>query len=108
MSDGSDFEFRDEGELLQSHLRSGLPLAKVGRARLRLALPPYRERLLEVHTIAFRSLCETYATAALMVDDLRKEDPCRRELLKEYEQLCHNIEADAVAMISGERSERWR
>ncbi|ATE84670.1 hypothetical protein phi2LM21_p53 [Sinorhizobium phage phi2LM21] len=108
MSDGSDFEVRDEGELLKSHLRSGLPLARVGRARLRLALPPHRERLLEVHTIAFRSLCETYATAVLMVDDLRKEDPCRRDLLEEYEQLCRNIEADAVAMISGGKSPRWR
>ncbi len=43
-----------------------------------------------------------------MVDKLRKEVPCREELLAEYEKLCRDIEADAVAMLEGETSNRWR
>ncbi|MDX0354331.1 hypothetical protein GOC51_03795 [Sinorhizobium meliloti] len=40
-----------------------------------------------------------------MVDELRKEVPCRGELLAEYEDLCRSIEA--VAMLEGETSDRW-
>ncbi|MQV46526.1 hypothetical protein GHK28_08660 [Sinorhizobium medicae] len=42
-----------------------------------------------------------------MVDELRKEVPCREELLAEYEEMCRSIEDDAVAMLEGETSDRW-
>ncbi|PII38526.1 hypothetical protein T190_19460 [Sinorhizobium meliloti CCBAU 01290] len=42
-----------------------------------------------------------------MVDKLRKEVPCREELLAEYEQICRGIEDDANAMLDGEKSDRW-
>ncbi len=60
------------------------------------------------HTLAFTSLCTAYEVAALTVEDLRKEIPRREELLEEYEKLCRDIEADAVAMLEGETSNRWR
>jgi hypothetical protein len=98
----------DEEAMLNGHLRSGLDMRKVGRARLRLALPAYRKNLLSIHTLAFLSLCECYATSVLMVDDLRKEDPVRAQLLAEYETMCRAMEADAVAMMEGEKNARWR
>lgn len=98
----------DEEAMLKGHLRSGLAMRRVGRARLRLALPDYREKLLSIHTVAFLSLCEFYAASVLMVDDLRKEVPVRAELLAEYETMCRAMEADAVAMMEGEKNARWR
>jgi hypothetical protein len=53
------------------------------------------------HSLAFLEV------AALTVEDLRKEIPRREELLAEYEKLCRDIEADAVAMLEGETSNRW-
>ncbi|RVI91459.1 hypothetical protein CN186_21080 [Sinorhizobium medicae] len=42
-----------------------------------------------------------------MVDELRKEVPCREDLLVEYEDLCRRIEADAVAILEAKTSDRW-
>ncbi|RVE77528.1 hypothetical protein CN238_35395 [Sinorhizobium meliloti] len=52
--------------------------------------------------MAFQSLCRVYE-----VDELRKELPCREELLAEFEDLCRSIEAAAVAMLEGKTSDRW-
>ncbi|KOF17893.1 hypothetical protein AC244_16155 [Ensifer adhaerens] len=106
--DYDEADERDELAMIKGHLRSGLAMRRVGRARLRLALPAYREKLLSIHSVAFVSLCEFYAASVLMVDDLRKEVPVRAELLAEYETMCRNMEADAVAMMKGERNARWR
>ncbi|KQW63372.1 hypothetical protein ASD02_01630 [Ensifer sp. Root1252] len=106
--DHEEADEHDEEAMLKGHLRSGLAMRRVGRARLRLALPAYREELLSIHTVAFLSLCEFYAASVLMVDDLRKEDPVRAELLAEYETMCRDMEADSVAMMNSERNARWR
>jgi hypothetical protein len=98
----------DEDEMLREQMNSGIPLIRAGRARLRLALPRHRDIILSTWTPAFQSLCRTYEVTALMVDKLRKEVPCREELLAEYEQICHGIEDDAAAMLDGEKSDRWR
>lgn len=82
---------------------SELPaLSLLGSSRLRLALPRYRDKIPSAHRLAFQSLCRVYE-----VDELRKEVPCREELLAEYEGLCRSIEADAVAMLEGKTSDRW-
>ncbi|MBL3685168.1 hypothetical protein F2981_30855 (plasmid) [Sinorhizobium meliloti] len=52
--------------------------------------------------MAFQSLCRVYE-----VDELRKEVPCREELLAEFEDLCRSIEAAAVAVLEGKTSDRW-
>lgn len=97
----------DESDLLDAQLNSGIPLIRAGGARLRLALPDYRDEILSTHRLAFQSLCKVYEATALMVDELRKEVPCREELLAEYEEMCRRIEDDAVAMLEGETSDRW-
>ncbi|MCA1368060.1 hypothetical protein I6F15_11670 [Bradyrhizobium sp. BRP14] len=101
-------EHPDESDLLRAQMDSGIAMAKAGRARLRLALPHHRDLVVSNHSLAFRSLCTAYEVAALTVEDLRKEIPRREELLEEYEKLCRDIEADAVAMLEGETSYRWR
>jgi hypothetical protein len=54
--------------------------------------------------VAFLNLCEFYAASVLMVDDLRKEDPVRAELLAECETMCRAMGANAVAMMNGGRT----
>ncbi|OAP43744.1 hypothetical protein [Sinorhizobium americanum] len=108
MNDNEAGERPDESDLLSAQMDSGIALAKAGRARLRLALPHHREQVISTHSTAFQSLCRVYEIAALTADDLRKEVPCREELLAEYEQLCRDIQADAVAMLEGQKSDRWR
>ncbi|RVE90131.1 hypothetical protein [Sinorhizobium meliloti] len=97
----------DEDDMLREQMNSGIPLIRAGRARLRLALPRHRDIIPKTRTPAFQSLCRTYEVTALMVDKLRKEVPCREELLAEYEQICRGIQDDADAMLAGEKSERW-
>lgn len=97
----------DEDDMLREQINSGIPLIRAGRARLRLALPRHRDVILSTRTPAFQSLCRTYEVTALMVDKLRKEVPCREELLAEYEQIRRGIEDDAAAMLDGEKSDRW-
>ncbi|MEY9328231.1 hypothetical protein [Sinorhizobium fredii] len=98
----------EESEMLHAKSNSGIEMVRAGRARLRLVLPHHRELVVSNHSLAFGSLCRAYEVAALTVEDLRKEIPCREELLAEYEKLCRDIEADAVAMLEGETSNRWR
>ncbi|MDW9410708.1 hypothetical protein GOB43_10670 [Sinorhizobium meliloti] len=104
---GNDAGHPDESDLLDAQMNSGIPLIRAGRARLRLALPRYRDKIPSTHKLAFQSLRRVYEVTALMVDELRKEVPCREELLAEYEEICRGIEADAVAMLEGETSDRW-
>lgn len=103
---GAD-EHPDESDMLRDQINSGVALIRAGRARLMLALPRYRDKIPSTHRFAFQSLCRVYEVTALMVDELRKEIPCREELLAEYEEICRGIEADAVAMLGGETSDRW-
>ncbi|EHK75190.1 hypothetical protein SM0020_24820 [Sinorhizobium meliloti CCNWSX0020] len=107
MDSNETVEHPDEDDMLRDQINSGIALVRAGRARLRLALPPYRDKIPNTHRLAFQSLCRVYEVTALMVDELRKEVPCREELLAEYEEICRGIEADAVAMLDGETSDRW-
>lgn len=92
--------------MLREQMNSGIPLIRAGRARLRLALPWHRDIIPRTRTPAFQNLCRTYEVTALMVDKLRKEVPCREELLAEYEQICRGIQDDADAMLTAEKIER--
>ncbi|WKL39025.1 hypothetical protein Q1M64_05140 (plasmid) [Sinorhizobium meliloti] len=98
----TDAGHTDEIRFARCPVTSGRPLVRAGRARLRLALPRYRDKLPSAHRLAFQSLCRVYE-----VDELRKEVPCREELLAEFEDLCRSIEAAAVAMLEGKTSDRW-
>lgn len=100
-------EHPDEEDMLHGHMKSGIALVRAGRARLMLALPRHRDKIPCTHRMAFQSLCRIYEVTALMRDELRKEIPCRGELLAEYQELCRGIEADAVAMLDGKTSDRW-
>ncbi len=44
----------DESDLLNAQLTSGIPLIRAGRARLRLALPDYRDEIPSTHRLAFQ------------------------------------------------------
>ncbi|WP_027997144.1 hypothetical protein [Sinorhizobium arboris] len=100
-------EYPDEDDMLRDQINSGIALIRAGRARLMLALPRHRHKIPSTHRLAFQSLCRVYEVTALMVDELRREVPRREELLAEYEGICRGIEADAVAMLDGETSDRW-
>ncbi|MFC0808618.1 hypothetical protein ACFHWW_24750 [Ensifer sp. P24N7] len=100
-------EHPDEDDMLRDQMNSGIAFIRAGKARLKLALPRYRDKIPSTHRLAFQSLCKVYEVTALTRDELRKEIPCREDLLAEYEGLCRRIEADAVAMLDGEKSDRW-
>ena len=108
MANSEAYEHPDETDMLREQTNSGISLVRAGRARLSLALPSYRGKIEGAQTLAFRSLCSTYEVAALMVDKLRKETACREELLQDYCTLSRGVETDAIAMLDGKKSDRWR
>lgn len=70
---GNDAGHPDESDLLDAQMNSGISLIRAGRARLRLAVPRYRDKIPSTHKLAFQSLRRVYEVTALMVDELRKE-----------------------------------
>ncbi len=49
-------------------------------------------------------LCETYNAAAATLTELRSEATPRWALIREYEQICHEIEAKLRNLISEGRA----
>ena len=76
-----------------------MSLVKLGRARLCLALPRHREQLRSAKTPTLYDLFESYALAAQTVDNLLKERPRREELVKEYQGLCLDMQAEVVTLL---------
>ncbi len=72
-------------------------LAKIGRVRV--ALPRHREQLGALDGEQFDLLFETYALAAMRVDELlRKQSP--EQDLRRYREICLDIQED-IALLLG-------
>lgn len=82
-------------------------LMHLGRARLAMALPRYRPELRLARDPALLDLFEAYALAASALDDLLHEYPVRIELIKEYQQICADLQADAVTLLTLTDERLW-
>ena len=76
-----------------------MSLVKSGRARLALALPRHREQLRSLKDHRLDDLLEAYALAAKALDGLLREVPRRDELVREYQDLCLDLQTDVVALL---------
>ncbi|MBD9638556.1 hypothetical protein IB277_19825 [Ensifer sp. ENS07] len=75
-------------------------LAKIGRARVALALPRQREQLRALEAEQFDLLFETYALAAMRVDELLRKRSPEQDLVDEYREICLDIQED-IALLLG-------
>lgn len=75
-------------------------LAKIGRARVALALPRQREQLRALEGEQFDLLFETYALAAMRVDELLRKQSPEQDLVDEYREICLDIQED-IALLLG-------
>ncbi|MBW0371384.1 hypothetical protein [Ensifer adhaerens] len=73
-------------------------LAKIGRARVALALPRHREKLRGLEGEDFDILFETYALAAARVEELLKTHSPHHDLVSGYREICLDIQED-IALI---------
>ncbi|WP_244426688.1 hypothetical protein [Sinorhizobium sojae] len=73
-----------------------------GRARLALALPLHQEQLRSVKSPELDRLFESYAVAAMKIEELRK-DPAREAYIPWYESLCLDMQAQAVGLLEREK-----
>lgn len=76
-----------------------MSLVKSGRARLALALPRHREQLRSLKDHHLDDLLEAYALAAQALDGLLREVPRRDELVREYQDLCLDLQTEVVALL---------
>lgn len=75
-------------------------LMHLGRSRLGMALPRYRPQLRQARDPALLDLFEAYALAAAALDELLREYPVRIELINEYQQICADLQADVVTLLT--------
>ncbi|WP_457579494.1 hypothetical protein [Ensifer adhaerens] len=75
-------------------------LMHLGRARLGMALPRYRPQLRQAREPCLLDLFEAYALAATTLDDLMQEYPARVELISEYRQVCSDLQAEVVVLLT--------
>ncbi|MEI2302522.1 hypothetical protein [Ensifer sp. MJa1] len=75
-------------------------LAKIGRARVALALPRQREQLRALNAEQYDLLFETYALAAMRVDELLRKQSPEQDLVNEYREICLDIQED-IALLLG-------
>ncbi len=75
-------------------------LMHLGRARLGMALPRYRPQLRQAREPCLLDLFEAYALAAPTLDDLMQEYPARVELISEYRQVCSDLQAEVVVLLT--------
>lgn len=80
--------------------RGRMSLVKIGRARLALALPGHRELLRSIKHRQLDDLFEDYAVAAMAFDKFLREVPRTEELVREYESICLDMQAEAVALLA--------
>ncbi len=76
-----------------------MSLIKLGRARLCLTMPRHRELLLSIKTPALYDLFGSYALAAQNYDSLRSEQPRQEELMREYQGICLDLQAELFALL---------
>ncbi len=82
-------------------------LMHLGRARLGMALPRYRPQLRLASEPCLLELFEAYALAASALDELLHEYPVRIELINEYQQICADLQADVVTMLTLTDERLW-
>ena len=75
-------------------------LMHLGRARLAMALPRHRPQLRSTKDQLLYDLFEAYALASTTLDNLRREIPRREELISEYQQICLDLQADAITLLA--------
>jgi hypothetical protein len=75
-------------------------LMHLGRARLAMALPRHREQLRAVKNNQLNGLYEAYALAARTLDGLLREVPRQKERVNDFEQLCLDLQAEVVELLS--------
>lgn len=74
-------------------------LAKIGRARVALALPRQREQLRSLEGEQYDLLSETYALAAMRVDELLMNQYPEQDLVNEYREICLDIQEDITLLL---------
>ncbi|MBW0367271.1 hypothetical protein [Ensifer adhaerens] len=74
-------------------------LAKIGRARVALALPRQREQLRALEGEQYDLLFETYALAAMRVDELLMNQSPEQDLVNEYREICLDIQEDITLLL---------
>ena len=74
-------------------------LAKIGRARVALALPRQREQLRALEGEQYDLLFETYALAAMRVDELLMNQYPEQDLVNEYREICLDIQEDITLLL---------
>ncbi len=67
-------------------------LEKIGRTRMALRLPAYRQLLAGVRSTSLSEIFVAYAEAAIHLDTLRRSDCPELGQIVEYEQLCREME----------------
>ena len=67
-----------------------------GRRKLMLRLPDIRHRLVEITSETLGEMFEAYDLAVDALDRFRIQRPREDKLIKEYEQLCREIEQEVV------------
>lgn len=77
-----------------------MSLLKLGRARLGMALPRHRQWLLATKDQRLDDLFECYALASTTLDNLLHECPRREALIDEYEEVCRDLQVDAIELLA--------
>jgi len=75
-------------------------LMHLGRARLAMALPRHRAKLRETRDQGLLDLFESYALASSKLESLSREYPRRPDLISEYQEICHDLQAEVVAWLN--------
>ncbi|WP_234803973.1 hypothetical protein [Ensifer adhaerens] len=65
-----------------------------------MALPRYRPQLRQARDPSLLDLFEAYALAASTLDELLQEYPARIELVTEYRQVCADLQAEVVVLLT--------
>ncbi|MDM9625604.1 hypothetical protein QTL95_06845 [Rhizobium sp. S152] len=73
-----------------------------GRRRLMLRLPGIRQVLAEEPTEALAEMFESYALAADALDRFRQQVPKQDALIREYSELCRDIEQEVMLYCAGQ------
>jgi hypothetical protein len=72
-----------------------------GRRKLMLRRPDIRHLLADKTSDALGELFEAYDLAVDALDRFRTQSPREDKLVKEYEELCRDIEQDVVVYCTG-------
>ncbi|MBY5527139.1 hypothetical protein ACU8V1_29850 (plasmid) [Rhizobium leguminosarum] len=67
-----------------------------GRRKLMLRLPDFRRVLADRASETLDEIFEAYDLAADALDRFRRQSPREEVLIKEYEQLCREIEQEVI------------